>query len=128
MRRWLGAEAVVEAHVGGTLRLHWDTGDQMRGLITIFEPERLIEYTWDEGTPGEESVVRFELRPDRSGTLLILQHSRVPAGQAPALGAGWHAHLDALAATLAGESLDPHERYGELRPAYVGRFGEGEPR
>lgn len=124
MRRWLGAAVSIEGRrVGGVVRLRWDSGEEMDGVITVFEPERLLEYTWREAGLGIESLVRFELRPACSGTLLVLEHSRVPADQAPGFGAGWHGHLDALGAALAGQVVDPHQRYRELQPEYVSRFG-----
>ena len=121
MRRWLGAEVRIEGVPGGEVRLQWEGGDEMHGVITVFEPERLLEYTWSEDALGVESVVRFELRPEQSGTALVLQHTRVPADQAAGFGAGWHGHLDALAAILAGRTADPHERFSELRPVYASR-------
>jgi uncharacterized protein YndB with AHSA1/START domain len=123
MRRWLGGDVSIEGRVGGAVRLRWDSGDEMNGVITVFEPGRLLEYTWREAALGVESVVRFELRPARPGTLLVLEHTRVSADQAPGFGAGWHGHLDALAAALTGQAADPHGRYRELEPEYVSRFG-----
>jgi uncharacterized protein YndB with AHSA1/START domain len=123
MRRWLGAEVSIEGRVGGAVRLHWDSGDEMDGVISVFQPDRVLEYTWRETAQGVESLVRFELLAQRSGILLTLEHTRVPADQAAGFGAGWHGHLDALAAVLAGQDLDPHERYRELQPQYVSRFG-----
>jgi len=127
MRRWLGADVSIDGRVGGAVLLRWDSGDEMHGEITAFEPERLLEYTWREDALGIESVVRFELRPEPSGTMLILEHSRITADQAPGLAAGWHGHLGALAAVLEGNGqVDPHERYQELRPEYVSRFAAAE--
>ena len=123
MGRWLGAEVSIEGRVGGVVRLRWDSGDEMDGVITVFDPERALEYTWRESALGVESLVRFELLAQRSGILLVLEHTRVPGDQAPGFGAGWHGHLDALAAVLAGQEADPQERYRELAPAYASRFG-----
>jgi uncharacterized protein YndB with AHSA1/START domain len=100
----------------------------MQGVITAFEPARLLEYSWCEPALGVESVVRFELRAEPPGTVLVLEHTQVPAEQGAGFAAGWHGHLDALAAALAGSSLDPHERYSELRPEYASRSGAGGPR
>jgi uncharacterized protein YndB with AHSA1/START domain len=128
MRRWLGAEVSIEGRVGGAVRLRWDSGDEMDGVVTVFEPERVLEYTWRETALGVESVVRFELRVIRPGTLLALEHTRIPGDRAAGFGAGWHGHLDALAAALAGQEVDPQERYRELRPEYVSRFGQARSR
>src|SRR5215472_18635611 len=119
MARWLGAEVSIQTRPGGAVRLRWEGADEMHGVITAFEPGRLLEYTWNEAALGVESLVRFELRPEGAGSVLVLAHTRVPADQAPGFGAGWHGHLDALAAVLAGQPADPHERFRELRPQYV---------
>jgi uncharacterized protein YndB with AHSA1/START domain len=126
--RWLGAEVHIEARIGGAVALRWPGGEQMDGVITVFEPGRVMEYTWREIALGVESVVRFELRPQGSGTLLVLEHTGVPAGQAAGFGAGWHGHLDALAATLAGQDMDPHARYRQLAPEYARRAEVGRSR
>src|SRR5215472_3687071 len=97
MARWLGAEVSIEARAGGAVRLRWE-GGEMDGVITVLEPGRVLEYTWREAALGVASVVRFELRPEGPGTLLVLEHTGVPAEQVAGFGAGWHGHLDALAA------------------------------
>jgi uncharacterized protein YndB with AHSA1/START domain len=127
MARWLGAEVHIEARAGGAVALRWAGGEQMDGVITVFEPGRVLAYTWREAALGVESVVRFELRPAGSGTVLLLEHTGVPAGRAAGFGAGWHGHLDALAATLAGQEADPHARYHELAPEYARRARIGGP-
>jgi uncharacterized protein YndB with AHSA1/START domain len=125
MARWLGAEVHIEARVGGAVSLRWAGGEEMDGVITVLEPGRVLAYTWREPALGVESVVRFELRPADSGTVLVLEHTGVPAGQAAGFGAGWHGHLDALAGTLAGQDIDPQARYRELTPEYARRSGSG---
>src|SRR5579859_7732743 len=69
MGRWLGAEASLDHRVGGAVGLRWASGDVMAGVITVFEPDQVLEYTWRVGTRGPQSLVRFTLRPERSGTL-----------------------------------------------------------
>lgn len=125
MARWLGAEVSIQARAGGAVRLRWQGGEEMDGVITIFEPGRVLEYTWREAALGVESVVRFELRPEGAGTVLVLEHTGVPAQQAAGFGAGWHGHLDALAAGLRGQVADPRARYRELAPEYARRTGTG---
>ena len=124
MRQWLWAEVSIEARLGGKVRLRWDSGE-MDGVITVFEPGRLLEYTWCEAALGVESVVRFELRPADSGTLLVLEHTAVPDGKAAGFGAPWRGHPDALAATLVGQAPGAHQRYRELAPEYTRRVGNG---
>jgi uncharacterized protein YndB with AHSA1/START domain len=118
--RWL-ADAELDLRVGGDYVLRFsdeDEGQITRGRVLALEPERLLELTWLY--PGEnDTVVRFELRPDGDGTILVLDHRGLPAAAAPGYGGGWHAHLDALEAHLgAGGEPDWWGRYKELAPLY----------
>jgi uncharacterized protein YndB with AHSA1/START domain len=119
MARWL-AEAELDLRVGGAYALRFsDEEDQTAvGEILAVEPERLLELTWEY--PGEpNTVVRFELRPDGDGTILVLDHRGLPAEAAPGYGGGWHAHLDSLEAHLGQEGVpDWWGRYRELAPLY----------
>ena len=76
----------------------------------------LRSYSWT--FPGEdESFVRFEIVPQPQGALLVLDHPRLGRAAAGGYGAGWQAHLEALA----GERnlADWGERFDELRPRYA---------
>jgi uncharacterized protein YndB with AHSA1/START domain len=120
LARWLAA-AELDPRVGGTYVLRFagdDESQTTRGQVLALEPERLLELSWSY--PGEpDTVVRFELRPDGDGTTLVLDHRGLPGSAAPGYGAGWHAHLDSLAAHLrAGDGLDWWSRYSELAPRY----------
>lgn len=119
MARWL-AEGELDLRVGGayTLRFSDAEGQSAQGKVLAVEPERLLEITWEY--PGEpNTVLRLELTPDGDGTLLVLDHSGLPAEAAPGYGGGWHAHLDALDAHLGQEGTpDWWGRYRELAPLY----------
>src|SRR5262249_38894088 len=56
MRRWLRAEVSIQTRAGGAVRLRWEGADEMHGVITAFEPGRLLEYTWIEAALGVESL------------------------------------------------------------------------
>ena len=78
--------------------------------------------------PGEpDSVVCFELRADGDATVITLTHRMLGLGHAAGYGAGWHAHLDQLAAALAGESLSWDDRFAELIGDYQTRFTPPSP-
>jgi uncharacterized protein YndB with AHSA1/START domain len=118
--RWL-ADAELDLWVGGqyVLRFSGDDESQItRGEVLAVEPARLLELSWSY--PGEsDTVVRFELRPDGEGTILVLDHRGLPVEAAPGYGGGWHAHMDALEAHLgAGAVPDWFGRYRELAPLY----------
>ena len=120
LARWL-ADAELDLRVAGEYVLRFsgeDQGRTTRGEVVAIEPERLLELTWL--SPGEEdTVLRFELRPDDEGTILVLDHRGLPVEAAPGYGGGWQAHLEALEAHLRAESQpDWWGRYKELRPLY----------
>jgi uncharacterized protein YndB with AHSA1/START domain len=122
--RWLARVEEWEPEVGGRIVLEF--GDEPEGRTELrireLEPGRVLELDWHY--PGEDrSVVRFEVVPLDGGTVLVLDHRSLAAAAAPGYGSGWHAHLDALEALLAGrdEADDVWwERFTERRPAYEG--------
>ena len=117
VRNWL-AEMTLEPRTGGRVTFTWDGGHSDHGLVRVFEPPRIFEYTWEKGTP---SVVRFELSPDGDGTLLVLDHTRIRPESAVGIGVGWHVHLDAIEALLAGSPQTPDDwnaRHDDLVPGY----------
>jgi uncharacterized protein YndB with AHSA1/START domain len=126
LARWL-ADAELDLVIGGQYVLRFSGEDESqttRGEVLALEPERLLELSWSY--PGEsDTVVRFELRPDGDGTILVLDHGRLPVEPAAGYGAGWHAHLDALEAHLgAGGEPDWFGRYRELAPLYEAQGAE----
>lgn len=117
-RGWLG-EVEIDLRVGGRVVIRFDeAGEQTtKGTIRELDPPRLLEYDWTY--PGEtESVLRLELEPRGEGTLLVLDHRRLPDAAAAGYGAGWHSHLDALAALGSSNRPDWDERFEELLPDY----------
>lgn len=118
-----GVEYEDEPAVGGRLRFHWPEGDEppFGGEITAFDSPRLFEYSWDE------EVLRWELRPDGAGgkgCVLVFTDTMQDHGRAARNASGWHACLDALAATLDDRrpARSSGERATELRGAYAESF------
>ena len=116
------AGGVLDARVGGVTDFRYDHArisaepvpEEFRdhretGVVTAYEPPRLLAFTFGDG------VVEFRLDRVAGGTRLVLTHTRLdlPGDFAPA-GAGWHAHLDVLAARVSGQAPPPfwalHER------------------
>jgi uncharacterized protein YndB with AHSA1/START domain len=118
--RWLADVAELELRVGGRFHLRWSESDGTQrtdGSVLALEPGRLLELNWTY--PDEpDSTVRFELRPDGDGTILVLDHRGLPPAAIAGYGAGWHSHLDSLAAHLVGGEADWSARFQELGPAY----------
>jgi uncharacterized protein YndB with AHSA1/START domain len=124
---WLAA-LTIEPHVGGAYTLAFEnTGSVSSGAITRFEPPTLLEYRWHEGD-ATEALVRFALQPtdDGAATDLVLTHTllRGAAGMEQ-YAAGWHAHLDLLAARIAGRAADwDWLRFDDLLTEYGGANDE----
>jgi uncharacterized protein YndB with AHSA1/START domain len=76
--RWLAQPAEIELRPGGAFRLQLSQLETMDGLVRAADPPRLLELDWTRG--GEEpSVLRFDLRPDGQGTVLVLDHRLIDA-------------------------------------------------
>lgn len=83
------------------------------------DPPRRLRYEWIG--VGE---VCFDLEPAGERVLLTLTHSGL-VGRDRVLGvsAGWHAHLDVMAAKLSGRVAKPHwDNWRALREEYAHRF------
>ena len=116
--RWLGASLEGSLAVGGTARLVWgdDPDSQVELVVNEMAPPELLEWQWTiNGEPP--TLLRVELTPVADGTLLVLDHSRLPATQFAGLSAGWHDFLDVLGS---GEP-SAEDRWRELLPEYKSR-------
>jgi uncharacterized protein len=115
---WLAEVPTFDGQVGGAVAIDFGEGGEVRGEVLALEPQRLLEYTWTF-TGESESVVRFELHPREHGTLLVLDHRGLGRQFGVGYAAGWHAYLDMLGASLAGDSLEWAPLYEQVRPAYA---------
>ena len=121
-RLWMGG-GVIEPFAGGRVEIFIrnadlsDAGDppppkyagdggkgRILGQVVACEPPHLLVYLWEHGS-GEPSEVRIELEDRGDKVLLTLTHERLPTRDwLLSVSAGWHTHLDILAARLAGEA------------------------
>lgn len=77
------------------------------GRILVCEPPNLLSYVWPEEKGASDSEVTFELSNEGDKVRLVLTHSKLTSrGDVVGVSGGWHAHVDILAARLAGET--PH--------------------
>ena len=129
-RRWLAAGR-MEQEVGAPFELVWRNDEltqppgsrptgfpeeqRMQSRITEIDAPRRRGITWGEG--GE---VTFELESRSDGVLLTVVHRRLPDRDTTLMvGAGWHMHLDILAARLAGAAPEPFwDGWSRLRAEY----------
>lgn len=109
----------IEARVHGAVA--YDFGDEGRvdGEVLAVDPPTSIEHSWR--WPGEpDSVVRWEVRPEGDGSVLVLLHRPLRPEPAVDYCAGWHAMLDSLAVHLdGGEPADLTPDYEQLTGWYA---------
>ena len=118
LAQWL-APGRIELRPGGAVRIDFaDSGVVIDSAVTAIDPPHILEYDWSG--PGEpRRPVLFELEPIGAAVCLTLTVT-APAGEdAARAAAGWAAHLDMLAAALAGAPTKfPLELFIAARDAY----------
>jgi uncharacterized protein YndB with AHSA1/START domain len=125
---WHPTPFEMEPEVGGTVRYvpgdeAPDAPEMPDGEVTEYDPPRVLAYTW-----GEDRL-RWELRPDNEGCVLVLTHTFDDHFKAARDAAGWHVCLDALEAALQGDANSrdvmsgPEKAWVDLNTAYEQRFG-----
>jgi uncharacterized protein YndB with AHSA1/START domain len=121
LAHWFPARIEGAREAGAELRFFFAEGEPTRGRISVFEPPRVLEYTW------EGDLLRWELRPEGTGCLLVF--TTLPGDRAHVSrdATGWHFCLDNLEAAIDGRpgaGFDK-ERFSELNAEYAARFGLG---
>lgn len=119
---WL-APGEIEGKPGGAVKLNFvDSGIVIDSKVSAFEPMRILEYSWSG--PGEpERPIRFDLEPVGAATALRLVLSVPETEDAARSAAGWAAHLDMLAAALAGVPIKfPFEVFKDAREIFRERL------
>ena len=97
-----GQATTIDRAEGGAFSLF---GARIKGRNVALEPNARIVQAWrSEGwDKGVYSIVRFELHPAGTGTLLAFDHTGFPVGQADHLATGWKSNYwDPLTRFLAG--------------------------
>jgi uncharacterized protein YndB with AHSA1/START domain len=91
---------------------------RMQSRITELDPPRRLTFTWGAGD------VTFDLEPKGKDVLLSVTHRRLPdRAMTLMVGAGWHIHLDILAAHIRGSSLEPFwDGWSRLKADYDQRI------
>ena len=120
LRAWFPQEIQGERAAGAPLRFVFpgDDDDGFDGEMLTYDPPSLLEMRW-----GADHL-RFELRPDGDGTVLVLRDTFDDKGKAARDAAGWHECLDQLDRELSGGSpIEWGTRWTEVHPDYVAAFG-----
>ena len=133
-RQWLAA-GEMEMKVGAPIELVWRNDElanapsqrpagfpeeqRMQSRITELDPPRKLAIAW-QGS-GD---VSFELEPKGSEVLLTVIHRRLPDRPTMLMfGAGWHMHLNILAARAAGREPESFwEGWSRLKKEYDRRL------
>jgi len=86
-----GMPATIDPPAGGAFSMF---GEMIVGRNVELIPGQRIVQAWrpTHWDPGVYSVVKFELKPQGSGTLLILDHTGFPEGEYDSLFKGWGSH------------------------------------
>ncbi len=114
--RWI---AVVSGdfRVGGELTASFTSDWQGTLRVEVCDAPHRLQLL--AGAGDEQTVMEAVLSEDGAGTRLVVEERGLPISDLPYHGAGWHVHLQDLAAMLAGETPSPWEpRWRELLPAY----------
>ncbi len=110
---WYG-EGIIEPGVGGKVEL---MDGHIRGTVTRWQPSRMLAYSWNIFSPGEqesafpESYLSLALVPMNGGTLLGLTHLPVLEAFVKLNAMGWHTFLDMVDAAACGHRVEPRETY-----------------
>jgi activator of HSP90 ATPase len=86
-----GSPAEIDPKEGGFFSMF---GGRIIGRNVELVPNQRIVQAWRPAhwNPGIYSIVKFELKPQGSETLLVLDHTGFPEGQCDHLGDGWKLH------------------------------------
>jgi uncharacterized protein YndB with AHSA1/START domain len=105
LEAWMGYEVTADLRLGGEICFRFDTGE-VRGVVTDFEPNRRLAYTF-----GGPTIVEWRIEPAEHGTRYSLSQYGMPEARAAGWGAGWHSFLIQLDMYMASGQLvvDEHE-------------------
>jgi len=123
--RWLGAQVRGSIEPGAAATLSWgeDADSTVELTIRQLAPPRLLEWEWT--VAGEApTLLRVEFTAVAEGTLLVLDHSRLPSSMVAGMSAGWHDYLDVLGSGRPADEAAWDARWNELLPAYKALVAE----
>jgi uncharacterized protein YndB with AHSA1/START domain len=135
-RQWFAA-GDMELKQGATFELVWRNNEltnppgklpdgfngnhTMTSTIIACDPPRKLAFTWGMGGTGD---VTFTLEPRGERTLLTVVHTGLTDPNVRGkVGPGWHAHIDVLAARMAGTEPAPFwDNWTRLKADYDKRM------
>jgi uncharacterized protein YndB with AHSA1/START domain len=118
LARWL-ADIEGDLRVGGEFHASFTSGWEGPGRVDVCEPPRHLRVTMAPGQGDDETVIEAELVSTGDQTRLVIEERGLPLDELATHGAGWQAHVEDLAAHLAGrQRVDWRTRWTELTPSY----------
>jgi uncharacterized protein YndB with AHSA1/START domain len=116
LARWI-AEVDGDLRLGGEFQAKFTSGWEGPGRVDVCEPPQRLLVTMGSG--HDQTVIEAQLFADGEGSRLVVEDRGLPLGEVALHGAGWQAHIEDLAAHLAGEpAADWRTRWTELTPHY----------
>jgi uncharacterized protein YndB with AHSA1/START domain len=117
LARWI-AEVKGDLQLGAEFQARFTSGWDGPGRVDVCDSPYRLLLTMNPGAP-DETVIEAVLAADGEGTQLVIEERGLPMGDVADHGAGWQAHIEDLAAHLAGrEAGDWHARWTQLIPPY----------
>lgn len=98
---WQGVEATLEPRPGGVFRINVSGDGFASGRFLEVVSNRLVKFSWgwempDRRIPPGSSMVKIELTPEGSGTLLRLTHTGLPPDWVDLHRQGWELYIGRL--------------------------------
>ena len=125
LRHWFPSEIRGARERGAELQFVFPGENELpieKGKVLEFDPPRIFAFTW-----GDETL-RFELKPEGGGTLMLFSATFAERTKAPRDAAGWHGCLDALQARLDGQPRPQmsQDDWSATYERYVAAMGLGD--
>lgn len=117
LARWI-AHVEGDLSLGGAFTARFTSSWEGPGRVDVCEPPHRLLLTMNPGQ-DDETVIEATLNAEERGTRLVIEERGLPVAALAAHGAGWQAHIEDLAAFLAGrQPADWRSRWLELSPSY----------
>jgi hypothetical protein len=110
-REWFCDVATVSPKPGGRIYLAWDDGYYTSGSYLTLKEFKTVAFTWFGRGEPRETRVSIRIKPEKGGSQLILEHSRIGTGKswgqlAERIQKEWQKSLENLVSVLeTGEDL-----------------------
>ncbi|WP_214325032.1 SRPBCC family protein [Nonomuraea sediminis] len=110
VRQWFPTEMNISGDVVGY-------GFGPDGKVVELDEPHVFAHTWGE------DVLRWEIRPDGDGSLLIFTHTFTDHYGAASFAAGWHSCIAAMAVRLDGRAPEARGDMAPLHEHYIAILG-----